>query len=279
MSVARPAYASRVARGGLGTRILVAAIGLPVVLGALWAGGWWLFGVLAAAGALALHECFAMTRPLRPVSLAGYAGLAGILAATQLSGLVWACGALLATLGLAFLLKGLGGTQGSATVSVGVTVLGAAWIGLGLGCVLLLRDVADYGFTVSLAVLLAVWADDTLAYVVGRLLGRHKLAPAISPGKTWEGFVAGSAAAVFVTFVTLYQDRDEFLSIGQSLVLGVVIALAAPMGDLFESMLKRDMGVKDSGRLLAGHGGILDRIDAILFAFPAAYFTVLAFLT
>jgi phosphatidate cytidylyltransferase len=264
---------------GLGTRILVVVIGLPIVLGALWAGGWWLFGVVAAAGVLALHEFFAMTRPLRPISLAGYAGLAATLVAIERSGLVWACGALLATLGLAFLLKGLGGTQGSATAAVGVTVLGTAWIGLGLGGVLLLRDVAEYGFTVSLAVLLAVWADDTLAYVIGRLLGRHKLAPAISPGKTWEGFVAGSAAAVFVTFVALYQDRDEFLTIGQSLVLGIVIALAAPMGDLFESMVKRDMGVKDSGRLLAGHGGILDRIDAILFAFPAAYFTVLAFLT
>ena len=82
---------------------------------------------------------------------------------------------------------------------------------------------------------------------------------------------------MLVVFVALYEDRDAFLTIGQSLLLGVVVALAAPLGDLFESMLKRDMGVKDSGRLLAGHGGVLDRIDAILFAFPAAYFAVYAF--
>jgi phosphatidate cytidylyltransferase len=160
-----------------------------------------------------------------------------------------------------------------------VTVLGTAWIGLGLGCVLLLRDIPEFGFVVALAVLLAVFADDTAAYFGGRALGRHKLAPAISPGKTWEGFVFGTLAAILVVFVTLYEDREEFLTIGESLLLGVVVALAAPLGDLFESMLKRDLGVKDSGRLLAGHGGVLDRIDAILFAFPAAYFAVHALLT
>jgi phosphatidate cytidylyltransferase len=261
----------------LASRVLVAAVGLPLVLGGLWAGGWWLFALVVPAALLALHEFFTITKPLRPIPLAGYAGLVGVLVAMQHSDLVWAIGALLGALLLAFLLKGLVATQGSATVSVGVSVLGAAWVGFGLGFVLLLRDIPDYGLAAALAVLLAIFADDTAAYFGGRALGRHKLAPAISPGKTWEGFVFGTLAAVFVVFVALYQDREEFLTIGQSLLLGVVVALAAPLGDLFESMLKRDLGVKDSGRLLAGHGGVLDRIDAILFAFPAAYFTVYAF--
>ena len=125
--------------------------------------------------------------------------------------------------------------------------------------------------------LLAVWAGDTFAFMAGRLVGRHKLAPTISPGKTWEGFVAGTAATVFVTFVALYQDRDKFLTIGQALLLGLALAAAAPLGDLFESLLKRDAGVKDSGTLLGGHGGMLDRLDAFLFAAPAAFFTILAF--
>jgi phosphatidate cytidylyltransferase len=263
----------------LASRVAVAAVGLPLVLAALWAGGWWLFALVLPAALLALHEFFAMTKPLRPIALAGYAGLAGLLVAAQDGDLVWAIAVLLATLALAFLLKGLAATLGSSTVSVGVTLLGTAWIGFGLGCVLLLRDTPDFGFVVSLAVVLAIFADDTTAYFSGRALGRHKLAPAISPGKTWEGFVFGTLAAVLVVFVALYEDREEFLTIGQSLLLGVVVALAAPLGDLFESMLKRDMGVKDSGRMLAGHGGVLDRIDAMLFAFPAAYFTVYAFLT
>jgi phosphatidate cytidylyltransferase len=260
----------------LASRLLVAVVGLPLVLGALWAGGWWLFALLAVAGAIALHEYVVLTRPLRPVSLAGYAGIAGVLYACQVSGLFWAVGALLAVLGISFVLKGLGGTQGSPTVAVGTTVLGTLWIGFGLGTVLLLRDIPDHGFEVSLAVLLAVFADDSAAYAVGRLVGRHKLAPQISPGKTWEGLLAGSCAAVLVCFVALYEDRDVFLTIGESMLLGLTVAVAAPLGDLFESMVKRDLGVKDTGRLLGGHGGMLDRIDAILFAFPAAYFVVAA---
>jgi len=259
------------------SRILVAAAGLPLVVAAVWGGGWWLFSLVAATGVLALHEFFWMTRPLRPIAIAGYAGLLGLLFAVERSGLDWAVGALLGALALAFLVKGLSGTTGSATVTVATTVLGPAWIGFGLGSALLLRDLPEHGFVGAVAVMLAVFADDTAAYLVGRLAGRHKLAPAISPGKTWEGFVAGTAAAVFVAFVALYDERDTFLSIGQSLVLGLVVAAAAALGDLFESMLKRDLGVKDAGRLLAGHGGVLDRIDSLLFALPAAYFTVLAF--
>jgi phosphatidate cytidylyltransferase len=119
-----------------------------------------------------------------------------------------------------------------------------------------------------------VWADDTAAYLVGRALGRHKFSPALSPAKTWEGFLAGTAAAIAAAFVIFY--KQDFLTIGQSIVLGVIVAVAAALGDLFESALKRDMQVKDSGRLLAGHGGVLDRVDAFLFALPAAYFAIAA---
>ncbi len=126
-------------------------------------------------------------------------------------------------------------------------------------------------------VLLTVWAADTFAYFGGRLLGRHKLAPRLSPGKTWEGFVVGSAAGVFVSFIALYDTRDTYLTIWEAVVLGIVVVLAAAIGDLFESALKRDLEVKDTGRLLGGHGGVLDRVDSLLFAGIAAYYLVLAF--
>src|SRR2546423_2980658 len=109
------------------------------------------------------------------------------------------------------------------------------------------------------------------------IFGRRKLAPTLSPGKTWEGFLIGSLVGIFVSFVALYQDRDHYLLIWEAVLLGFVVVLAAAAGDLFESMLKRDMQVKDTGRLLGGHGGVLDRIDALLFAAPAAFFLVLAF--
>jgi phosphatidate cytidylyltransferase len=256
------------------SRILIAAVGLPAVLGLVWLGGWWLWALAVVAGLVALHEFYGMARELRPLVLAGYAGLVLVLLGAQLSGPTWMVAGFLATLPLAFLLKGISETRQSPTVAVATTVAGVAWVGLGLAYVVLLRDLSEHGRLAIFTVLLAVFAADTLAFFTGRLVGRHKMAPVMSPGKTWEGFIASTVAAVLVSFFALYHQ--DFLSIWESLVLGVVIAIAAPVGDLFESAVKRDFGVKDSGRLLAGHGGVLDRLDAPLFAVVAAYYAILA---
>jgi phosphatidate cytidylyltransferase len=178
---------------------------------------------------------------------------------------------------LAFALNTMAKTRPPATAAIGATVLGAAWIGFGLAFIVLLRKLHDQPRLISFTVLLVIFASDTFAYFGGRLFGRHKLAPKLSPGKTWEGFVVGTLLGIFVAFVALYQDRDHYLVIWQAVVLGVTLALVGVAGDLFESMLKRDMQVKDTGRLLGGHGGVLDRIDALLFAAPVAYYLVLAF--
>ncbi|HEX9415270.1 MAG TPA: phosphatidate cytidylyltransferase [Gaiellaceae bacterium] len=256
------------------SRILVAAVGLPLVVGMLWLGGWWLFVLIAPAALIALHEFYGMTRNLRPLVLAGYLGTLLALLGAQIGGLTWMLGGFMATLALAFLLKGLAETKQPTTVSVGTTILGAGWIGLGLGHVVLLRDISEHAQLASITVVLAVFASDTAAYVTGRLFGRHKLAPFTSPGKTWEGFIGGSIVAVLVPFFAFY--RTDFLNVAQSLFVGAVIAFASPLGDLFESALKRDMQVKDTGKLLAGHGGMLDRIDAQLFAVVASFYVIAA---
>ena len=259
------------------SRILVAAAGLPAVIGIVWLGGWWLTLLAIGCGFVALHEFTVVTRPLRPVGIAAYAGLLCILLGIQLGGLVWGSGGIGVALALAFLLKGVSDTRGSATVAVAATLLGTAWIGFGLGFFVLVRAFPAHGRLAALTVMIAVFAADSAAYFVGMGIGRHELAPRLSPGKTWEGFVAGVVATLFVAFVALYQDRHTFLSIGQALALGGVLALAGPTGDLFESSVKRDMRVKDSGRILAGHGGMLDRLDALLFASIAAFYVILAF--
>jgi len=259
------------------SRIVVAAILLPLVVGLVYLGGWWLFGLALVGGLFALHELYVMARTLRPLVLGGYLGFACMLLGLQLGGPDWMLAGLLATFVLAFAVYGLSGLRQGATTSFGVTILGVAWIGAGIGCLLLIRDIPNHGFWAVMAVLFTVFAADTGAFFVGRTIGRHRMAPSISPAKSGEGFVGGVVAAVGVAFVILYKDRDDFLSIPQSLLLGLVVAIAAVLGDLFESAVKRDLEVKDSGRVLAGHGGMLDRLDSLLWAGPAAYFAILAF--
>jgi phosphatidate cytidylyltransferase len=257
------------------SRIVVAVAGLPLVIGLVWVGGWWLFVLLVVVALIGLHELYTMTRSLRPLVLAGYAGAFLALLGAEIGGIGWMLGGFMTTFALAFVLKGMAETRMPTTVSIGTTVLGAGWIGLGLGHLILLRQMPVHAQLAALTVLLAVFASDTAAYATGRLLGRHKLAPLTSPKKTWEGFIGGSVVAILVPFFAMY--KAHFLSVPRSLLLGLVIAVAAPLGDLFESALKRDMHVKDAGTILAGHGGVLDRIDAPLFAVVAAFYLLAAF--
>jgi phosphatidate cytidylyltransferase len=181
------------------SRVLVAIVALPPVVGLVLLGGWWLWALAVVVAALGLHEYFVLTRPLRPHVHRGYAGALAVLLGVQLGGLAWMLGGFVSTLAVAFVVQGLTGARSSAIVALASTVLGVAWIALGLGHIVLLRDIEVHGLLAVLTVLLSVFAADTVAYFAGRLFGRHKLAPVLSPGKTWEGFVAGSAAAVFDT--------------------------------------------------------------------------------
>jgi phosphatidate cytidylyltransferase len=245
------------------SRALVAVPGLVLVLGGAYLGGWFLFALVAAAALLALHELYRLGRALRPLVLAGYGGALASLLGASIGGEVWMLGGFLLTLALAFLFAAVAETRQSTTVAIAATVLGAAWVGLGLGALILIREIPAGGRDFVLAVLLTVFVADTFAYVAGRLAGRHKMTPVMSPGKTWEGFVAGALTGVLTAWFWLYEGFFEE-------------SWEPFVGDLFESGVKRDLGVKDSGRLLLGHGGMLDRLDSLLFAGPAAYFALLA---
>ena len=257
------------------SRLAVIAAGLPIVLGSAYLGGWFLFALTAVAGLVALHEFYRLARPLRPLVLAGYGGAVAGLLGAQVDGGAWLTGGFLLTFVLAFVFAAVSETRQSTTVAVAATVLGAGWIGLGLGHLILIRALDPNGRLAVITVLLTVFVADSVAFLVGRFAGRHKMTPVVSPGKTWEGFTAGAIAGVFTTFLALYKE-DLFDQTWRALVLGAVIVAAGTLGDLFESILKRDLGTKDTGRILLGHGGVLDRIDSLLFAAPAAYFTILA---
>ena len=140
---------------------------------------------------MALHELYAIGRGLRPIVLGGYVGLVLTLVGTQTGGIVWMIGGLISTVSVAFVVFGFSDARPSATAAIALTLLGVVWVGGGLAFLMLLRDIPEHGRLAIFTVLIAVFADDTAAFFFGRMLGRHKMAPTISPGKSWEGFVGG----------------------------------------------------------------------------------------
>ena len=265
---------------GLRSRILVGVPLAAVTVAVAWVGGWVMVAAAVVAGLVAQHEYSTVTRELRPLALAGMLGTAATVVAIHRGGIAWGVAAVLVTLVLAFWLSAVSDVRQRSTVQLATTMLGVVWIGFGFGLLVAVRDVSapsGWGRTLVIALLLGVWASDVGAFVVGRLFGHRRMARRISPNKTWEGLVAGFLLAAAAVFFTVYHQpaRDQFSPL-HSLILAVAVAAVAPVGDLFESYVKRDMNVKDTGRLLGGHGGVLDRVDALIFAGVAAYYVSLA---
>lgn len=178
----------------------------------------------------------------------------------------------------------------SGLASVAASILGVLYIAASLSLLISLRSNPTQSILI-IFVLASVWAGDIAAFYVGRSIGKHKLAPVVSPNKSWEGAAASVLASVGIAFVVLHFTpqlgsyfRPDYLrtpglmlrfeepSAWHACILGILTNVAAQFGDLFESALKRGAGVKDSGTLLPGHGGVLDRIDALLFAIPVVWY-------
>ena len=239
-------------------------------------GGWVFAAGVAALGLVALHELFEMYARVRPVRLAGFLGLIVIVVAAQLGDERQVLLATMAFFPVLFLI-GLAMPQGGPTVTarMALTALGVVWIALPIAHAVMLREL-PHGGGVIITILVATFIGDTGAYLGGRMFGTRKLAPVVSPNKTVEGLVIGMLAAVFGAWAAgLYQD---WLTHGQALLIGLSAAVMAPIGDLFESKVKRDAGTKDAGRLFGAHGGALDRLDAAFFTLVAGYYVWLLML-
>lgn len=265
----------------LASRVLIAIPLLVAAIYAAYVGGWVLAGGGIVVGILALHEFYAMTRQYRPLIPAGFAGLVVAIAAIHLGGVQWAGVAIPGVLLLAFWLSAVSEVRQSATAQLAVTVLGVVWIGYGLGFLVAVRDIPgpdDWGRELLLGVLIGAWVSDTAAYLFGRMFGRRRLASQISPNKTVEGLVAGLVFGFAAVFFTVYHEPTAVpLAPIHAVELALAVTIAAPLGDLFESYLKRDMGVKDTGTVLGGHGGVLDRIDSLLACAPVVWLLLAAF--
>lgn len=280
----------------LAQRILFAIAAIPVVVGAVWIGDWALAAVLAIASALAAWEFFRIagalhTRPLARLGIA-LASVLPLLVHARFLGLpvnalVSVPAAAVTVLGIFSAVIFVRGPEGRPLEAASLTVFGIVYTGvlLSFGYVLRYHPYAvgrASGAALLVFVLLLVWISDTAGYVVGRLMGKRKLIPSVSPGKTIAGAVGAlvvcGVASWMLVAVLLAPAAQLSLRPAHAVVFGTLVSVATQLGDLAESLIKREAGVKDSSHIIPGHGGVLDRIDGLLFALPVAYWLLSAWL-
>ena len=222
---------------------------------------------------MALRELYGLMRRARPVDLAGYLTVAAMVLLALYAEREDVLIALVAAFPLVFILALTRAHLDNVAWGIAATMLGIVWIGLPLAHAIFLREL-PHGDGLLIDVLVGTFVGDTFAYFGGRLYGRRPLAPDISPNKTVEGLVAGILGGTLAFwFAGAYQD---WFSGTDALIIGFLVALAAPLGDLFESAIKRDLEVKDTGRFFGPHGGVLDRLDAVFFTVVVGYYAAVA---
>ena len=249
---------------GVGVRIAAAAVMVPVVLLDVWLGGLWFeLGIAVLAAVIAWEWC-AMTHD-GDRAQAWLHGLAGVSAALlpNAAGLSITIAVVVACWAVSVALLGTRSSERPFWPLIGIP-----YIAMPAASLVVLRDGGEWGLVAVVWLLCAVWSADTAAYFAGRLIGGPKLAPAVSPNKTWAGLAGAVLGALAASVVTGYVAGLGGLAV--LAVLGAALGLVEQAGDLFESAAKRRFGRKDTGRLIPGHGGVLDRVDGLLFAAVAA---------
>ncbi len=260
--------------GETAKRVLVALPWIAFAIAITVAGGPVFAAAMIGLGVIALREFAAMTSRYRPLLIPAYISMAALIVAAYLGTAFNVLYVLAAAFPLLFAFAADAKHRDGATISMGVTLLGVVWIGIPLAHAVFLRELPDHGAGLLIDVLVGTFVADTAAYATGRMFGSHKIAPNLSPNKTIEGLVGGFIIGTMgFWFAGLYQD---WLSGVDALLIGAAVAAVAPIGDLFESMLKRDLGTKDTGTLFGPHGGLLDRLDAALFTIVVGYYLSVA---
>ena len=274
-AAARPRREPRPRSGGsdLGARLVVALPAAAFASVVIHLGGVWFTLAMLALAIACTGELFDLFAEVEPVRLAGFLGVMGVLLAAYFGDDFHVLLAAMATFPVMFLITLRQARAG--TLGMAITILAVAWIGLSFAHAVLLREL-PHGGGILVDILVGTFVGDTGAYIGGKWFGQNKLAPRVSPNKTVEGLVIGMGTAVLATWLAgTYQD---WLSGTDAILLGLGVALAAPLGDLFESYIKRDAGTKDTGRLFGVHGGALDRLDAVMFTVVTGYYIWLALL-
>jgi phosphatidate cytidylyltransferase len=260
--------------GETAKRVLVALPWIVFAIAITVAGGVVFALAMVALGMVALREFDAIAERYRPLVIPAYVSVAALIVAAHLGTAFNILYVLAATFPLLFAFAAKARYQDGATVSIGVTLLAVLWIGVPLAHAVLLRDLPHHGAALLIDVLVGTFVTDTAAYATGRMFGSHKITPNLSPNKTLEGLIGGFVIGTMgFWFAGLYQD---WLSGVDALLIGAAVAAVAPIGDLFESLIKRDLGTKDTGTLFGPHGGLLDRLDAVFFTVVVGYYLSVA---
>jgi phosphatidate cytidylyltransferase len=261
-------------RGETAKRVLVAVPWIVFAIAIIVAGGLVFTLAMIAIGVVALREFAAMARRYRPLILPAYLAVAALTVAAHFGTAFNILYVLAASFPLLFAFGARAEHRDGVTASIGVTLLAVVWIGFPLAHAVLLRELPNHGAGLLVDVLVGTFVTDTAAYATGRMFGSHKITPTLSPNKTLEGLVGGFVIGTMgFWFAGLYQD---WLSGIDALLIGAAVAAVAPIGDLFESMLKRDLDTKDTGTLFGPHGGLLDRLDAVFFTVVVGYYLSVA---
>jgi phosphatidate cytidylyltransferase len=255
-------------------RILVAVPAIVFAIAITVAGDWVFTLAMIAIGVLCLREYLELTSTARPLAIPAYAAVAAMVVAAHIGTSYSVLLVFAASFPLLFAFGANAKHRDGVTMSIAVTLLGIVWIGIPLAHAVFLRDLPNHGAALLIDVLVGTFVTDTAAYATGRMFGSHKLAPNLSPNKSIEGLIGGFVIGTMgFWFAGLYQN---WLSGTDALIIGAAVAAIAPIGDLFESMLKRDLGKKDTGTIFGPHGGILDRLDAVFFTVVVGYYLAVA---
>jgi phosphatidate cytidylyltransferase len=257
----------------LWARVLVAVPAAVIAIVFVNFGGLAFALFMIAAGVVCMHELYRMLARWRTAPVVGFVALATMAIAARYGSERDVLEIAVAALPVTFLVVIARGHPGASTVAIAGTLLGIYWIGFAFAHAVLLRGVTN-GKGIIIDILVGTFLGDTGAYFGGRMFGRRPLAPAISPHKTVEGLFCGMLVTMVSVFVA--GTFQPWLSQGDALLLGLTVAVLGPLGDLFESVVKRDSGAKDAGNLFGAHGGALDRLDAVIFTIVGGYYVWLA---
>jgi phosphatidate cytidylyltransferase len=254
-------------------RILTALVGIPVVMLCIYAGGLPFFFMFFAVIIFSVMEYYSICKKYNPMNILGTLAAAVFYISLYLN--LYVQEVMILSVFFIFLIAMLKNRIKNVSCEIAVTCFGAFFLTWSLYHMVLIRDIPNFGMKYIIFLFITVWVLDTGAYIIGKNFGKHKLAQFISPKKTVEGAIAGVVTSIITAILCRQIFMQNIISVQEAVIFGLVISVVGQFSDLAESLFKRDCDIKDSGNILPGHGGMLDRFDSYIFCAPIFYYLII----